>query len=107
MKRIISVGLAAVLALAAAPALADDARIAVTNNASQAVEQVVVFHLDEDGSVIDDVVGGYFDPIAPGEQVVAPGGPCGPSSIYVRLASGEELSAELDSCANPQLVVSD
>lgn len=90
------------------PAFAESVTVQVVNNSSQVVDQVVGFHVAEDGSVIDDVVGSHHDPIQPGERVgIELGGPCQPSSLYVRLASGKELSARLDTCVDRALAVSD
>src|SRR5690606_8726228 len=106
MKRILLMGVAT-LAMGAAPAVAG-VGIEVVNDSSQVIEQVVGFHLDADGAVIDDVVGGIFEPLAPGSRITAElGGPCQMSSIWVRLANGQELTAKLDTCKDRTLVVSD
>jgi hypothetical protein len=92
----------------AAPALANQSRLELVNRSSQTVAQLVVFHVRADGSIIDDVIGGLYDPVAPGRsaELVLPV-PCGPISAYVRLANDAELSARLDTCKDPQLVVRD
>lgn len=97
----------AVMAAWPGAALAVDTMVEVVNNSSQAVEQMVVFHVDDDGSIIDDVIGGIFEPIAPGASARSGPVPCQASSIYVKLADGEELSAQLDTCTDNRLVVSD
>jgi len=88
--------LAAALA-AAGPAFANESRLELVNRSSQTVDQLIVFHVRADGSIIDDVIGGLYDPVAPGRtaELVLPV-PCGPISAYVRLASAAELSTRLD-----------
>ena len=107
MRRRLQICFMALIAMGIVPATAADAVLAVHNNASVAVEQIVVFHLDTDGSVIDDVVGGRFEPLAAGARAKVAAGPCGPSSIYVRLANGRELAMRMDTCRTFGLAIRD
>ena len=94
--------------VATGPALASQSRVELVNRSSVAVAQLVVFHVRADGSIIDDVVGGLYDPIAPGRSAeLVLNVPCGPISAYVRLANETELSARLDTCRDRQIVVRD
>ncbi len=99
--------LAAALA-AAGPALANESRLELVNRSSQTVDQLMVFHVRADGSIIDDVIGGLYDPVAPGATaaLVLPV-PCGPIAAYMRLASTAELDTRLDTCRERQLVLRD
>lgn len=94
--------------LFAAPALAGGTTVRLVNESSRTVDQMVLFHVAPDGTIIDDVIGGIFDPVAPGRSAeVHLNAPCQPTSVYVRLGGGRELSAVLDTCADRTVTVRD
>ena len=89
--------------------LASDVTLTIENASSQAVLFVSAYPVRDDGSVIDDNVGGTIDDVPAGATVALTLQLLKCASVFVRvgLADNSELEATIDLCKRPGLRVSD
>lgn len=88
---------------------ADTARvqIEVENQTAQVLTAFSVYPLRNTGEIVDDNLGGAYDPLAPGAQVrqeislLA----CGKVMVIASLADGAESRVTADLCQSPRVVI--
>lgn len=83
-------------------------QITLLNNSSQVVDGLNVFPVDTDGDPVEDNLGGFYDPVAPlGRAQADLDGNCGNSLFVVMMGDGSELRAQVDTCTQNNIEVSD
>lgn len=94
---------------AATPALAEDIVLNIDNRSSTYIDSFNVYPLRDDGSVIDDNLGGLIDDVPAGGQATLALSltACGLVQVYVQLGNGENLETALDTCTSRDIFVSD
>jgi hypothetical protein len=103
----------AALAMLVAPAIADDKGLITMVNRSADIISGINSYQIEDGKIIDDNVGGFFEPLSPGQSVTFDlAGRCGLVQFYVRLRSRElsgddDLQLTVNTCKQRTLVYAD
>lgn len=107
------VGVAAMAAgvgLSVAPAAAQ-VDINVFNQSARTITGLNAYPIAGDGSIIDDNIGGYYEPIGPrGMGTITVGDPvCGTVLILINIdgSIGDEARATLDTCESQALILSD
>ena len=95
--------------LLATPGFAADIVLTVNNQSSQPVDAMSVYPVKADGTIIDDNIGGFYDPVAPGGVGTADLSTTRCGNVYVRLSlsNSEELTSIIDTCTQTTLVVTD
>jgi len=79
----------------------------VVNESNQVVAGLNLFPLDEDGSPIEDNLGGFVDPLLARQSLdVQIASACGPMLAVVVMGNGSELKIDyFDSCSASTLIV--
>lgn len=87
----------------------DLVKLKLVNNSSKSVVSVSTFAIGRDGIVVDDNVGGMYDPIGPGQTGLGELSlvRCQVVLAIVTLEGGEELRTNLNLCDDDTLTVND
>lgn len=99
---------AAALCCLALPAFANDYSITIDNRASQAVDRANTYPVDADGDAVEDNLGNTGD-IAPGTKgrFAVDVDKCRLVRVYIGMANGKELDADVNLCKGNTIVVTD
>ena len=96
--------------LAAGPALAQDPLVLfLKNDSDRMIRQLAIFPVGADGETVDNVLLARHEPVASNQTVALDTGltRCGPISVWLQFADGEEVSAKTDLCRNNHLIAHD
>lgn len=85
----------------------DQLKIEIVNQTAQVLTAFSVFPLGSNGEIVDDNLGGAYEPLAPGAQIgqkislLA----CGKVMVIATLADGAEKRVPADLCQSPRVIV--
>lgn len=82
-------------------------QIEVENQTSQVLTAFSVYPLRTNGEIVDDNLGGAYEPLAPGAQVrqVISLLACGKVMVIATLADGAEKRVPGDLCQSPRVII--
>ena len=106
MRYFRSLVVAATAALVPTAAVADGVSIQLQNNTSRMVSSLSAFPIGEAGEIIEDNIGGHYDPVPPRESAVfTVTGTCGEILVLILFEGGSEHRARLNSCQTRKLTL--
>ena len=85
----------------------DLVQIEVENQTPQVLTGFSVYPLRDDGTIVDDNLGGAYDPLAPGarhQQTISLLA-CGKVMVIASLADGAERRVPGDLCQSPRVII--
>ena len=86
-----------------------DAGVTFLLHGGKNIRQLAIFPVGADGETVDDVLLARHEPVASNQTVALDTGlkRCGPISVWLQFADGEEVSAKTDLCRNNHLIAHD